>query len=152
MPKSIRIAKTAIDDAISSFSELPAKAPSDYPLKEAIGQLLPAINDLIKKGYNLSEIAELLAQKNIVIGSTTLKQYLRDFNKSEPTPSPSKQSKQSKPKAIATETIAEKNQETSVSEVDKKITAQVKEAAVEKIVSPEKPYKSPPKPGSEKFK
>ena len=152
MPKSIRIAKTAIDDAISSFSDLPAKAPSDYPLKEAIGQLLPAINDLIKKGYNLSEIAELLAQKNIVIGSTTLKQYLRDFNKSEPTSSPSKQSKQSKPKVVATKTITEKDQETSIPEVDKKITTQLKEAAVGKIVSTEKPYKSPPKPGSEQFK
>jgi hypothetical protein len=152
MPKTIRIAKTAIDDAISSFSELPAKAPSDYPLKEAIGQLLPAINDLIKKGYNLSEIVELLVQKNIAINSTTLKQYLRDFNKSQPTSSPSKQSKQSKPKVVAATTIVEKDQEISVPEADKKVVTQVKEAAVDKIASTEKAYKSPSKPGSEQFK
>jgi hypothetical protein len=83
MPKTIRIAKTAIDDAISAFSELPAKAPSDYPLKEAVQQVLPAINSLIKKGYNLDEISTLLTQKNIPISSSTLKQYLRDFNQTK---------------------------------------------------------------------
>jgi hypothetical protein len=83
MPKTIRIAKTAIDDAISSFGELPAKAPSDYPLKEAIQQVLPAINDLIKRGYDLDEISTLLTQKNIPISSSTLKQYLRDFNQTK---------------------------------------------------------------------
>lgn len=152
MPKSIKIAKTAIDDAISSFSELPAKAPSDYPLKEAIGQLLPAINELIKKGYNLSEIAELLVQKNIAINSTTLKQYLRDFNKSQTTSALSKQSKQSKPKVVAIKNIADKNQETSMPEAEKTVITQVKEAAIDQIVSTQKTYKSPPKPGSEQFK
>jgi hypothetical protein len=83
MPKTIRIAKTAIDDAISAFSELPAKAPSDYSLREAIQQVLPAINDLIKRGYNLDEISTLLTQKNIPISSSTLKQYLRDFNQTK---------------------------------------------------------------------
>jgi hypothetical protein len=83
MPKTIRIAKAVIDDAISSFGELPAKAPSDYPLKEAIQQVLPAINNLIKKGYNLDEISTLLTQKNIPISSSTLKQYLRDFNQTK---------------------------------------------------------------------
>ena len=152
MPKSIKIAKTAIDDAISSFSELPAKAPSDYPLKEAIGQLLPAINELIKKGYNLSEIAELLVQKNIAINSTTLKQYLRDFNKSQTTSALSKQSKQSKPKVVAIKNIADKNQETSMPEAEKTVITQVKEAAIDQIVSTQKTYKLPPKPGSEQFK
>jgi hypothetical protein len=46
MPKTIRIAKTAIDDAISSFGELPTKASSDYPLKEAIQQVLPDVGQI----------------------------------------------------------------------------------------------------------
>jgi hypothetical protein len=90
MPKTIRIAKTAIDDAISSFDELPTKAPSDYPLKEAIQQVLPAINDLMKRGYNLDEISTLLTQKNIPISSSTLKQYLRDFNQTKDKPNKAK--------------------------------------------------------------
>lgn len=151
MPKTIRIAKTAIDDAISSFSDLPAKAPSDYPLKEAIGQLLPAINELIKKGYNLPEIVELLAQKNIAITSTTLKQYLRDFDKSQPKLSLSKQSKQSKVKALLVPNV-EESQEVSVPQVAKNPTTQAKEVTVDKAASTAKPYKSPPKPGSEQFK
>jgi hypothetical protein len=96
MPKTIRVAKTAIDDAIDTFGKLPAKAPSDYSLREAIGQILPAIKDLMNKGYNLDEISELLAQKDIAVTSTTLKQYIRDFDKSQPEPSSSKRSKQSK--------------------------------------------------------
>jgi hypothetical protein len=151
MPKTIRIAKTAIDDAISSFSDLPAKAPSDYPLKEAIGQLLPAINELIKKGYNLSEIVELLAQKNITITSTTLKQYLRDFDKSQPKPSPSKQPKQSKVRASSVPTV-EESQEVSVPQVTKKTPPKDEEVTVDRAASTAKPYKSPPKPGSEQFK
>jgi hypothetical protein len=83
MPKPARIAKTAIDDAINAFGELPSKAPSDYPLKEAIQQVLPAINDLMKRGYNLDEVSTLLTQKNIPISSSTLKQYLRDFNQTK---------------------------------------------------------------------
>jgi hypothetical protein len=83
MPKTIRIAKTAIDDAINSFGKLPTKTPSDYLLKEAIQQVLPAINDLMKRGYNLDEISTLLTQKNIPISSSTLKQYLRDFNQTK---------------------------------------------------------------------
>jgi hypothetical protein len=151
MPKTIRIAKTAIDDAISSFSELPVKAPSDYPLKEAIGQLLPAINELIKKGYNLSEIVELLAQKNIVITSTTLKQYLRDFDKSQPKLSPSRQPKQSKVKASSAPTV-EESEDISVPQVTKKTPPKDEEVTVDRATSTAKPYKSPPKPGSEQFK
>ena len=146
MPRSIKIAKTAIDDAINTFSELPAKAPSDYSLKEAIGQLLPAIKELIKKGYNLSEIVELLAQKNIVIGSTTLKQYVRDFDKS-----PSKHSKQSKVKALPILPV-EESSEVSVSQVANKTTLKDEELTVEKTASTAKPYKSPAKPGAEQFK
>ncbi len=151
MPKSIRIAKTAIDDAISSFSELPAKAPSDYPLNEAIDQLLPAIKELMKKGYNLSEIVALLAQKNITIGSTRLKQYLRDFDKLLPKPSPSKPSKQLKVKASSATTV-EESHETVISQAAKNPTTQAKEVTIDRAVSAEKPYKSPPKPGSEQFK
>jgi hypothetical protein len=149
MPKTIRIAKTAIDDAISTFKQLPAKAPADYSLREAIGQILPAINDLIKKGYNLDEISALLTQKDIAISSTTLKQYLRDLGKFKP-----KQSR-SKPPAVTLNPVPNAvdtgvSPEISVPKPEKNST--VKDSVVAKPASTEQPYKSPPKPGSEQFK
>jgi hypothetical protein len=152
MPKTIRIAKTSIDDAISTFGNLPSKAPSDYSLREAIGQILPAIKDLMNKGYNLDEISKLLAQKNIAISSTTLKQYIRDFDKSQPEQSkPSKQSKQSKVTPLPAAAVG-KSQETPSPKAAKKSTAKDKEVTVDQVVSTDAPYKSPPKAGSEQFK
>ena len=151
MPKNIRVQKSSIDDVISTFGNLPSKAPSDYSLREAIGQILPAIKDLRNKGYNLDEISKLLAQKNIEIGTTTLKQYIRGFDKSQPPSSPSKQTKQFKVKA-ATIPIAEEGQEKSIPPTSPKNTVAAKEVAVDRAVATEKPYKSPPKPGAEQFK
>jgi hypothetical protein len=158
MPKTIRIAKTAIDDAISSFGELPAKAPSDYPLKEAIQQVLPAINDLIKRGYDLDEISTLLTQKNIPISSSTLKQYLRDFNQTK--------AKSSKAKVSSSGTSTSSKSQVPVSSsstgstssqpVPTALTAEDaitdRDSTADKVVSTKKPYKSPPKPGAEQFK
>ena len=152
MPKNIRVQKSSIDDAISTFGNLPSKAPSDYSLREAIGQILPAIKDLMNKGYNLDEISKLLAQKNIAISSTTLKQYLRDFNKSQPEPSkPSKQSKQSKVTPLPIAAVGE-SQETSIPKAVKKSPPKDPEVTVARIVETEAPYKSPPKAGAEQFK
>ena len=152
MPKNIRVQKSSIDDAISTFGNLPSKAPSDYSLREAIGQILPAIKDLMNKGYNLDEISKLLAQKNIAISSTTLKQYIRDFDKSQPEPSkPSKPSKQSKVTPLPVSDTGE-SQETPPPKAAKKSTAKDKEVTVDKVASTEEPYKSPPKAGSEQFK
>ena len=149
MPKNIRVQKSSIDDAISTFGNLPSKAPSDYSLREAIGQILPAIKDLMSKGYNLDEISKLLAQKNIAISSTTLKQYIRDFDKSQP--EPSKQSKQSKVTPLPVAAVGE-SQEISISKAVKKSTTKDKEVTVDKAVETDAPYKSPPKAGSEQFK
>jgi hypothetical protein len=152
MPKTIRIAKTAIDDAISTFGNLPSKAPSDYSLREAIHQILPAIKDLMSKGYNLDEISKLLAQKNIAISTTTLKQYIRDFDKSQPEPSkPSKPSKQSKVTPLPVAAVGE-SQEKSIPLAVNKSTSTDKGVTVDKVAETDAPYKSPPKAGSEQFK
>ncbi len=158
MPKTIRIAKTAIDDAISAFSELPAKAPSDYPLKEAIQQVLPAINDLIKRGYDLDEISTLLTQKNIPISSSTLKQYLRDFNQTKAKSSKAKVSSSSTGGSSKSQVPVSSNSTGSNS--SKPVSTAVstenlipnQDSTVEQSASTKKPYKSPPKPGAEQFK
>jgi hypothetical protein len=151
MPKTIRIAKTAIDDAISTFGNLPSKAPSDYSLREAIHQILPAIKDLMSKGYNLDEISKLLAQKNIAISTTTLKQYIRDFDKSQPEPSKPSKPKQSKVSPLPVAAVGA-SQEKSIPLAVNKSTSKDKEVTVERAAETDAPYKSPPKAGSEQFK
>ena len=81
MPKLIRIEKTTIDKIATISADLPAKEPSDYPLKESIQQLLPVIENLQKKGYTIEEISKLYTQNGLTIGTTTLRQYLQDFSK-----------------------------------------------------------------------
>jgi hypothetical protein len=154
MPKATRIAKTAIDDAISTFNDLPAKSPSDYTLKEAISQILPAINDLTKRGYNLDEISNLLTQKEIAITSSTLKQYIRDFGKSKLKQSRPKQpaissssSSPSSPVSIPVPVPEEGQAESTPSSVTKPDRAN-KAPKVSSDPVTEKPYKSPPKPGA----
>jgi hypothetical protein len=149
MPKTIMIPKAAVDEMIAAFSELPTKQPSDYPLKEAIERILPAINGLVKKGYNLDEICILLAQKEIIVSSSRLKQYLRDFNKSHP-----KQSrKPSLPVVTAVPALSPINTEDgSTTKVTSKSQATPKPEVTKPVANPDKPYKSPPKPGAEQFK
>jgi hypothetical protein len=149
MPKTIMIPKEAIDETIAMFGELPAKQPANYPLKEAIEQILPAINGLIKKGYNLDEICALLAQKEIIISSSRLKQYIRDFNKSDP-----KQSRKPRQPGVTTAPTLSpvKTEDESKSEVNPKPQATPKSEVTKPVVNPDKPYKSPPKPGAEQFK
>jgi hypothetical protein len=149
MPKTIMIPKAAIDETIAMFGELPPKQPSDYPLKEAIERILPAINGLVKKGYNLDEICTLLAQKEIVVTSSRLKQYLRDFNKSHP-----KQSRKSRLPGLTNVPALNPVQsgDESKPEVINKSQTTPKPEVTKPAANPEKPYKSPPKPGAEQFK
>jgi hypothetical protein len=149
MPKTIMIPKEAIDETIVMFGELPAKQPDNYPLKEAIERILPAINGLIEKGYNLDEICALLAQKEIIISNSRLKQYVRDFNKSHP-----KQSRKPRQHGATTApTISPaKTEDKSKSEVNPKPQATPKPEVTKPTTNPDKPYKSPPKPGAEQFK
>jgi hypothetical protein len=143
------IPKAAVDETIAMFGELPPKQPSDYPLKEAIERILPAINGLVKKGYNLDEICSLLAQKEIIVTSSRLKQYLRDFDKSHP-----KQPR--KPRLPVAPTVPALSPANTEDGSQPEVTPKPK--AIDKsevTTSPEvttKPYKSPPKPGAEQFK
>ncbi len=81
MPKVLRVDKTTIDKIALLSADLPVKEPSDYPLKESIYKLLPVIQSLQKKGYNLEEISKIYTQNGLTIGTTTLRQYIQDFSK-----------------------------------------------------------------------
>jgi DNA-binding transcriptional MerR regulator len=147
MPKTVRIAKTAIDDAISSLRELPAKIPTDYSLDEAIVRLLPAINGLIKKGYSVEEVRSLLNDKNIIISSNKLKQSLKELDKSK-----SQLANRAKQTTIAAD-ASPVEVETDQPLVD---VPQPPPKPVPKdnstTTATDQPYKSPPKPGADNFK
>jgi hypothetical protein len=81
MPKVLRVEKTTIDKIALLSADLPVKEPFDYPLKESIYKLLPVIESLQKKGYNLEEISKIYTQNGLTIGTTTLRQYIQDFSK-----------------------------------------------------------------------
>lgn len=98
MPKMIRIEKTIIDKIATMSADLPVKEPSDYPLRESIEQLLPVIENLQKKGYNVEEISKIYTQNGLSISATTLRQYLNEFSK-KPRTEKNKTSKSSKPKS-----------------------------------------------------
>ena len=133
---------------------------------------------MIKKGYNLDEISTLLTQKNIPISSSTLKQYLRDFNQTKDKSNKAKLSSDgasassksrvavssnatgSKPVPSQDGVVSDANsvvsQEGSVPNTGKNSTAEDaiadRDSTADKVVSTKKPYKSPPKPGAEQFK
>jgi hypothetical protein len=158
MPKTVRIAKTDIDDVIGMFADLPAKEASDYSLREAIKQIVPAITELLKKGYNHSEVSQLLAQKNILISETTLRQYLRDFaptktQRVEQITSAVTTRKKTSAKISKTLAVEQINMPPFV-DVSPSSTVDVAPIQVTSTatIEPKQPYKSPAKPGSENFK
>jgi len=83
MPKSARIPKSIVDAFIIIEEALSQKIPADYALKSAIETLMPNIVSMQNKGYSISEIADLLTKNNLKIGSTTLRQYITEFNKKD---------------------------------------------------------------------
>jgi hypothetical protein len=145
MPKTVRIAKTAIDDAISSLRELPAKIPTDYSLDEAIVRLLPAINSLIKKGYSVEEVRSLLIEKNIIISSNKFKQSLKELDKSK-----SQLANRAKPPVIAAASPVEVETDQPLVDVPQPPSKPVPKD--NSPVTTAQPYKSPPKPGADNFK
>lgn len=145
MPKTVRIAKTAIDDAISSLSELPAKTPTDYSLDEAIVRLLPAINGLLKKGYSVDEVRSLLNDKNIIISSNKLKQSLKELDKSK-----SRLANRAKPPVIAAAVSPVEVETDKPVDVPQPPPKPVTKDNSTVITA--QPYKSPPQPGADNFK
>ena len=69
-----KISRESIDSALQIFSQMPQKAEANsLPLNDAFLSLKPAISEMQKKGYVLSEILDILKDSGIDIGLTTLK-------------------------------------------------------------------------------
>jgi hypothetical protein len=99
MPKVIKIPKVSLDKFIDIASKKIVKEQSEFGLKESIHKSYPAIKDLQEKGYSYEEISKMFAECDILIGATTLKQYVCEFTKQESSKAP-KKSKTTTPKTI----------------------------------------------------
>lgn len=129
MPKIVRIPKTAIDNLTIAAEQLPAKEPSDFALKDAIERLMPTIENLQAKGYNLVEINTLLTDNHIVIGINTLKQYLTEFTKK--TSRKKTSSKTSKPPSSKTSNLPQTKTESPKADVAKPISTGMTESKLD---------------------
>ncbi len=171
MPKTVRISKTAIDNLIDIAAKVPAKEPSDFARKDALERLLPSIENLQEKGYNLEEISKLLTDNNIAVSTAILRQYLTEFSKKASADKiPLKPKKTVSKKLSSTSKLNDDRlkEETSITEkmADEppasseeqheslsKIEGSANKDLESELTVPSKPqYKSPPKPGSEGFK
>lgn len=94
-----RFTLTLVDTARANLDSLPEanKDIREVSLREAIQALTPTLRKLERRGYSRQKLVELLAEQNIHISLSSLKDYLGDNGSkrparrqpdSQPTPSP----------------------------------------------------------------
>jgi hypothetical protein len=74
--KSGRVQAETISQATSSLQSIPEKKKELISLQEAIHQLRVPIETALGKGYSYQELAAMLQQQGILIGVSTLRNYL----------------------------------------------------------------------------
>lgn len=75
-PKTVNVAKTALDQVTNHLQDLPEKVKENLSLREAVDQLYEQIRSALAKGYSYEEIAALLGDTGIDISTSTLKRYI----------------------------------------------------------------------------
>lgn len=70
-----------IEKVVSKLQQLPKKEKEDFALREAIAEMRPEIESVLKRGYSFEEVASFLSDNEIQIKPVTLKQYLADMRR-----------------------------------------------------------------------
>jgi hypothetical protein len=70
------VSKTALDQVGSLLQDLPEKSQDQISLRDAVAQLQDRIKDALGKGYSYEDVANLLAQQEIAISPSTLRNYV----------------------------------------------------------------------------
>ncbi|MBW4661823.1 MAG: hypothetical protein KME15_24410 [Drouetiella hepatica Uher 2000/2452] len=70
------VSKTALDQVGSLLQDLPEKSQDQISLRDAVAQLQGVIKDTLAKGYSYEDVAALLAQQEIAISPSTLRNYV----------------------------------------------------------------------------
>lgn len=73
-----KIPVSKLDDVIEQLGELNKKQKSELNLRESIYYLRRKLKRALNQGYSYEDLAKILADQNITISATTLKQYLSD--------------------------------------------------------------------------
>lgn len=75
------IKRTIIEKSTQTLKDLPIKEAEELTLREAVAEMYTEIQDVLKRGYSLDEVAAILTQNGIEIKGTTLKQYISVIKK-----------------------------------------------------------------------
>lgn len=73
-----KIPVSKLDNISQRLGELSKKEKSQLNLRESIYYLRHKLKRALKQGYSYEDLAQILAEQNITISATTLKQYLSD--------------------------------------------------------------------------
>lgn len=78
------ITKDDVDAFRAGLRSLPTKAKTTPTLRDIIQDSEPELREALDKGYSLTDIQQLLAEKGIPSSASTLGSYLRALAKSAP--------------------------------------------------------------------
>ena len=70
-----------LQTTLTKLGQLKEKPKSELNLRESIYFLRDKLKSALKKGYSYQDLSEILAEQDILISATTLKQYLAEINK-----------------------------------------------------------------------
>lgn len=70
-----------LQTTLEKLGQLKEKPKSELNLRESIYFLRDKLKSALKKGYSYQDLSEILAEQDILISATTLKQYLAEINK-----------------------------------------------------------------------
>ena len=76
-----KIPVSQLDNVKEQLGELNKKKKSELNLRESIYYLRHKLKRALRQGYSYEDLAQILAEQNIVISATTLKQYLSVVSK-----------------------------------------------------------------------
>jgi hypothetical protein len=79
------IPRHTVDRIKGVMKESPPKEKDRFLLKEAIAEMFPEIETMLKKGYSYDEIAALFSENSVEVKGTTLKKYCSELRRTTAT-------------------------------------------------------------------
>lgn len=76
-----------IDSVLKKLDKLPKKEKSEFNLRETIYRFKDKLNRALKRGYSYEDLSNILAEQQVFVSVNMLRQYLRDANDQNKSPS-----------------------------------------------------------------
>jgi hypothetical protein len=87
---TVIIHRTVIDQIKGVFRASPVKVKDRFFLKEAIAEMLPEIEEMLKKGYTYDDMAVVLSENSLQVKGVTLRRYCSALRKQSAIVAPAK--------------------------------------------------------------